>query len=71
MKEKMTFKIFSERIKEAFTNPDFFDVDYLNRLYIMFKDSIGLYAFTLDEWIEFIFVEWNLNTHETMLKSQA
>ena len=67
----MTFKIFSERIKEAFTNPDFFDVDYLNRLYIMFKDSIGLYAFTLDEWIEFIFVEWNLNTHETMLKSQA
>ena len=70
MKEEITFKIFSEKIKNAFTNPDFFDVDYLNKLYIMFKDSIGGYAFTLDEWIAFIFIDWNLDTHDTMLKKE-
>ena len=68
--EVLTFQIFSERVKSRFTNPDFFDVDYLNNLYWAFKEGIKGYKWELNEWIEFMFSEWNLNTHDTMLKSQ-
>lgn len=68
---EITFKIFSERVKSKFTNPDFFDVDYLNDLYWAFKEGVKGYKWELDEWIEFMFSEWNLDTHDTMLKTQS
>jgi len=71
MKEKITFTIFSKGIKDAFTNPDYFNVDYLNDLYWAFEEGVKGYRWVLGEWIEFMFCEWNLTTHETMLKSQC
>lgn len=70
MTRNVTFEIFSDRIKELFTNPDFFDVDYVNDLYGAYKDGVEGYKWELDEWIEFMFNDWNLDTHETMLKSK-
>lgn len=69
--KKITFQIFSKRMKNAFTHPDYFDVDKLNDIYICYKEGLDVYAFDLNEWIEFFFIDWNLNTHTTMLKSKA
>ena len=51
-----------------FTSPGF-DVNMMNKFYIMFKGQEHGYHFELDEWIEFMFEEWNLTNHHTMLKS--
>lgn len=68
--EKVTFHSFSTRLKDSFTNPDFFDVNYLNELYWVYKKGTECYKWELDEWIEFMFSEWNLDNHDTMLKSK-
>ena len=54
--EKVTFDLFSSRLRDSFTNPDFFDIDYVNTLYEAYRDGKKGYEWELDEWIEFMFL---------------